>query len=158
MKRLNKKGFTLVELLAVIAILGILMLLVMPNVLSMFTSGRKNTFVNQVQRVWRTAEQQYMTDQIAGTTHEYYYNGCTGTNCGKLDFTDSGLSYCVHVNTATNQIDKIYVSDSNYFVKDATAETPKFDLKSDGTDADITAQGSTAKTAKYNTTTNKCSY
>ncbi len=154
MKRLNKKGFTLVELLAVIAILGILMLLVMPNVLSMFTSGRKNTFVNQVQRVWRTAEQQYMTDQIAGTTHEYYSDTCgTATNCGKLDFTDSGLKYCVHVNTATNQIDKIYVSDSNYFVTDATAAAPKFDLSSD---TDITAQGSTAKTAQFKNSA--CSY
>ncbi|MCI7083376.1 MAG: prepilin-type N-terminal cleavage/methylation domain-containing protein, partial [Tenericutes bacterium] len=33
---MNKKGFTLVELLAVIAILAILVIIALPNVLSMF--------------------------------------------------------------------------------------------------------------------------
>lgn len=33
---MNKKGFTLVELLAVIAILAILVIVAMPNVLGMF--------------------------------------------------------------------------------------------------------------------------
>ena len=44
MKKLNKKGFTLVELLAVIAILALLVIVAMPNVLEMFNAckGRIN--------------------------------------------------------------------------------------------------------------------
>ena len=37
---MNKKGFTLVELLAVIAILAILVIIALPNVLKMFKCGR----------------------------------------------------------------------------------------------------------------------
>ena len=51
MKKMNKKGFTLVELLAVIAILAILILLVTPNILKMFNEGKESIFVQQAQRV-----------------------------------------------------------------------------------------------------------
>ena len=44
---MNKKGFTLVELLAVIAILAILVIIALPNVLSMYNEARKNTFVTE---------------------------------------------------------------------------------------------------------------
>ncbi len=64
MKKLNKKGFTLVELLAVIAILAILMLLVTPNILRLFTEGRKNSFATQVQSVWKAAETKYISDAL----------------------------------------------------------------------------------------------
>ena len=42
---MNKKGFTLVELLAVIAILAILVIIALPNVLELYRTARKNTFI-----------------------------------------------------------------------------------------------------------------
>ena len=41
MKKLNKKGFTLVELLAVIVVLAIIMVLTVPSVLSSMNSARQ---------------------------------------------------------------------------------------------------------------------
>ena len=38
------KGFTLVELLAVIAILALLVIIALPNVLKMFNQAKKDTF------------------------------------------------------------------------------------------------------------------
>ena len=47
----NKKGFTLVELLAVIAILAVILLLIVPNIVDMFNNGKKDAFIRQVQSV-----------------------------------------------------------------------------------------------------------
>ncbi len=48
MKKINKKGFTLVELLAVIVILGVLLLIAVPSVNNIITSSRKKAFLSQV--------------------------------------------------------------------------------------------------------------
>ena len=45
---MNKKGFTLVELLAVIAILAILVIIALPNVLKMYNTSKKNIFLVEV--------------------------------------------------------------------------------------------------------------
>ena len=42
----NKKGFTLVELLAVIAILAILVILAIPNVIKLYNNAKKTDFFN----------------------------------------------------------------------------------------------------------------
>lgn len=48
MKKINKKGFTLVELLAVIVILGVLLLIAVPSVNNIITNSRKKAFLSQV--------------------------------------------------------------------------------------------------------------
>lgn len=57
---MKKKGFTLVELLAVIAILAILVIIALPNVLSMYNEARKNAFTTEVKDHYKAAEQKYM--------------------------------------------------------------------------------------------------
>ncbi len=47
MKR-NKKGFTLVELLVVIVVLGLLIALAMPSIIDAMDNSAKNVFANQV--------------------------------------------------------------------------------------------------------------
>ena len=59
----NKKGFTLVELLAVIAILSILVVLVVPNVLRMYRKAKKDTFTTQARTVFNTIMKQNFLDQ-----------------------------------------------------------------------------------------------
>lgn len=48
MKKMNKKGFTLVELLTVIAILAIILLIAAPTILNVLEKAKKNTFKSQV--------------------------------------------------------------------------------------------------------------
>ncbi len=61
---MKKKGFTLVELLAVIAILAILVIIALPNVLGMFNSAKKNTFVTELQSIYDTASKQFISDSM----------------------------------------------------------------------------------------------
>ncbi len=94
---MNKKGFTLVELLAVIAILAILMLLIMPNVLGMYNGGKKDTFKTQVENIIRIAETQKQSDSMGGKNITYYCsglgNGCTSDM--KLSTSENGMKYYV---------------------------------------------------------------
>ena len=111
----NKKGFTLVELLAVIAILAILMLLIMPNVLKMFNEGKKDTFKTQIENIIRIAETQKQSDTMGGKTINLYCSGL-GSQCtidNKLSVNDTGIKY--HVTFDYGVIAKsVAMEDSNY--------------------------------------------
>ena len=48
---MRKKGFTLVELLAVISILAILVVIAMPNVIKMFNNSKKSSFETEVKTI-----------------------------------------------------------------------------------------------------------
>jgi prepilin-type N-terminal cleavage/methylation domain-containing protein len=76
---MKKKGFTLVELLAVIAILAILVIIALPNVMSLFNEAKKNSFANELKEIYKTAQNQWMTDSMINT-NELYYSRVTGAS------------------------------------------------------------------------------
>ena len=112
---MNKKGFTLVELLAVIAILAILMLLIMPNVLNMFNTGRKDAFKVQVNSIVKAAEEQRQSDVFnSSVTYMYCYG--TGTDCTpnmSLNTSEGDVKYMV-VFDSYNKVTGVALSNSNY--------------------------------------------
>lgn len=55
----NKKGFTLVELLAIIVILGILLVISVPKILSVIENSEKNAFKSNVESLIKTVEMEY---------------------------------------------------------------------------------------------------
>ena len=66
-KRFNKKGFTLVELLAVIVVLAILVLLAMPRVTSMMEKSRVNSFAVEANEILKVAQTAYNDRLLNGT-------------------------------------------------------------------------------------------
>ena len=64
----NRKGFTLVELLAVIVILAVLALVAMPNVTRLMDNARKNSFTTEAMEFAKSAQTAYTNIQLAGTT------------------------------------------------------------------------------------------
>ena len=63
MKKTNK-GFTLVELLAVIVILAIIMIIAIPAVLETMQSARKKTFKEYAMKVTNEGQKTYLADQL----------------------------------------------------------------------------------------------
>lgn len=89
-----KKGFTLVELIAVIIILAILMIIAIPSVLGTLEEAKMNTFNAQAKSIWQSAEQKFIIDSILGEQKE-----CYGT--GELDLASIApyTSYYVYLDT-----------------------------------------------------------
>ena len=87
----NKKGFTLVELLAVIAILAILVIIALPNVINMYTKAQKEAFLTETKKVYSEAEKKYISNSISGNTNTII----NSEDDSKLDMTGEKLQYCI---------------------------------------------------------------
>ena len=62
MKRLNKRGFTLVELLATMVILGIIMVIAVPNVMGILNNSRNSAYVEDAKKLISLAEYKFRSD------------------------------------------------------------------------------------------------
>lgn len=89
---MKKKGFTLVELIAVIALLSIIMLLIVPNVANYLNSSKKTLFYDNVVIMFKSATTTFMyQDDPTNTT--FSNNGV------KLDVdVESEYVYTIKVN------------------------------------------------------------
>ena len=92
---MNKKGFTLVELLAVIAILAILVIIALPNVLKMFNDSKKNSFITETKTIYSEVSKKYISETMKGNKLTYI----SSEDDTKLEMTGRDLQYCVLLNT-----------------------------------------------------------
>ena len=110
--KLNKKGFTLVELLAVIAILAILMVIAIPGVITLFNNGKENAFVTEVQSVLKAAKTDFMGKAMTENIPDVYCNVGTeeGENCYGKEIPDLNTSnkYFVRINSE-GKVEKLVV-------------------------------------------------
>lgn len=58
----NSMGFTLIELIATITILGIIMLIAVPNVIGVVTKNKKQTYVNDARKMVTLAKYKFDSD------------------------------------------------------------------------------------------------
>lgn len=139
MSKLNKKGFTLIELLAVIAILAILMLLVTPQILSLFNQGKRNTFAMQVQSIIKGAEENYLSNVFnPGDVQSHFCNlrksdsNASASNLNPLNLTlDNNMSYEVEIDTSTGHVTSLTAYDGIYYFSKTSGEVKITDVTSD---------------------------
>ena len=95
----NTKGFTLVELLAVIVIMGILMMVAIPAVSRTIENTRKDSFVNTAKNYANAALTQWTAD---------------GFSCGGITSSavDTGKDYYIEIDSTVNSLDIIYEKES----------------------------------------------
>lgn len=58
----NKKGFTLVELLATLVILGLLTVIAAPNIIGILTNTKLNTYISDANKLQTLAEYKFRSD------------------------------------------------------------------------------------------------
>lgn len=105
---MNKKGFTLVELLAVIAILALLVIVALPNVLSMFNKAKKDTFLTEAKTVYKEVSKKYISESMRGNKVRNISN-----SNNKLDLESNDLVYNVKLDSKGN-IRSFQVSNDTY--------------------------------------------
>ena len=92
---MKKKGFTLVELLAVIAILAILVIIALPNVLKMYNDSKKNAFLTEVKSLYNSASSKYISESLKGNK----LSEINSNNSSKLDLNGNDLTYKIKLNS-----------------------------------------------------------
>lgn len=131
---MKKKGFTLVELLAVIAILAILVIIALPNIMSLFNDAKKNSFTNELKELFKTAENQWMSDSMIDTNTISYGRYTSALSCVSKELKLSGrtqLSYGITVDKAGHIIDFVATDGTYYYDFNGSSTAP---LKIEGID------------------------
>jgi prepilin-type N-terminal cleavage/methylation domain-containing protein len=86
----NEKGFTLVELLAVIVILGILMVIAIPAVSNYINDSRKNVYISTAKEYVKEAEKKILSKEYKfydkDTTYYIHINNLPLENDGRSPY------------------------------------------------------------------------
>ena len=106
---MNKKGFTLVELLAVIAILAILVILALPNVIGMFNNAKKDIFLTEAKTVYKEVARKYLTESMKGNSISEISN-----SNNKLDM-ETDLTYNITLNS-DGKVNHFQVGNDDYCI------------------------------------------
>lgn len=85
--RENKKGFTLAELLIVVAIIGVLVAISIPIFTSQLEKAREATDEANLRAAYAEATADLLTEQIDGTDIDYTKTYCYDTTTGKITET-----------------------------------------------------------------------
>jgi prepilin-type N-terminal cleavage/methylation domain-containing protein len=138
---MNKKGFTLVELLAVIVILAVIILVAINAVLPQMERARKNAFADEVMNYAKAAETKYVSDSqeednVGDITSGICYNlktpnyGLHGEYVSKNDDSYTGVVILKQNPTNTSLYDKyVFIASNKYYYNsnnqsDGTLENP----------------------------------
>lgn len=117
----NKRGFTLVELLAVIAILAILVIIALPNVINMYNNARKNSFLTEAKSVFKESANKYMSGSLGeanSSTHIYCRSNTDSLN--PLDLSGRKINYYIRTDRSGNANTVVVWDDTRYVARKGT--------------------------------------
>lgn len=106
----NQKGFTLIELIMVIVILGILAAVVVPKFFDFTTDAHKSS-VQSVIGTIKSGLEIYAADQIVNNGYKKYIKGSSLSLADILDQVPENWSLD---GASGNRVDIVYSGDSNY--------------------------------------------
>lgn len=145
---MNKKGFTLVELLAVIVVLAIIMVIAVPTILGNLNIAKKKSFQLEAQRILDNAMAFYNSETLMGTPNLGTFTHADSTtkeacyNFSDFNMTPSGYEGFVIVNHSTSGDTteyKIYLTNNTYSYVGATYSNVYADKDIMNDDASIAA-------------------
>ena len=99
--KLNKKGFTLVELLAVIVVLAVIMVIAIPTVIDSMNSAKKSSFAMYGQKMLNAAMSKVQGDALDGKSAQPKYKfselvASSGQYKGYVSYNSNTNTYLVH--------------------------------------------------------------
>ena len=114
---MTKKGFTLVEVLVVVTILGILVLIAVPNIIKSMNKAKSGNFLSEAQSVYKTSKSTYVLDKQKGYNYVYTNDPTvTGVSTRKLDVSSrEGFIYKVMFD-ADGNITVFEVRDNDFYI------------------------------------------
>ena len=127
----NKKGFTLVELLAVIVVLAIIMIIAIPAVVESMNNAKKGSFKIYAQRALGNAESTFQSEDLLGTlptdnsdaNRKQISNTCYCYTLAGIGLTSSGnfKGYVtVSLDDKREATYRVTLTDGSYSTKDST--------------------------------------
>ena len=111
---MNKKGFTLVELLAVIAILAILVIMAVPNVINLFNDAKLRTFISETESLYKSVEQQVLAKQMK-TTSANTYVFCSSVEESSLNLS-GGDNLHYYITYVQGKMTSFFVENGTYLM------------------------------------------
>lgn len=118
---MKKKGFTLVELLAVIAILSILVIIALPNIVGMFTKAKKDLFLTEVKTLYKESANKFISNSMSGSNSQNIYCKSASDDISPIDVTTRDVYYYIEKDSS-GVTKKIVVWNGQGFVSKQVGE------------------------------------
>lgn len=115
--RRHEQGFTLVEVMIVVAVIALIATIAIPNFIRARRTAWKNTCIANLSQIERAAQQYYMDNNyegtidvinLCGTEEDDYIRGsepkCPAGTGNYADFNSSSRPVCPNVSTYTDHV------------------------------------------------------